>query len=361
MGLKGLLLVSILSFQIHSFAKVSDYKHFADDKGWTEVEELGFWLFADKRLSGNNKISCMSCHQPAKGWSDGRAKAVGFQGKVLGLRTPTIVGLGLQDDLGHPMFWDGRAQNLLEQALGPIENPNEMNQDLGELVKELSSVEKYKSKFQRAFGTEVINKERIALAIVAFERTIKSPSREFIERTPNDEQNILDRLNASNFMTSTIPYLDEKPVSEGKRLFDTHCAFCHQPAANLSDGNFHDIGLVTKDFGRANVIKADKNSSTFRMNRFKHKTPTLWGVAQRGGPYMHNGSKKTLREVLEHYNNGGSFKTKEERRQRLNTLSPAIRELHLSETDLDTLEQFITEEFRVDFEDYPLPEFLSSL
>ncbi|MCB0392403.1 MAG: hypothetical protein KDD58_14020 [Bdellovibrionales bacterium] len=358
--LRIFIFLVIFSFFIKVKASNS-YETFVNTKKWTEIEELGFWLFADKRLSGNNKISCMNCHQPSRGWSDGREKAIGFKGEILALRTPTIIGLELQEEFGHSFFWDGRVGDLYSQALMPIVNPNEMNQNLDELIIELSDMEMYKNKFHKAFGTEVISLDRIAQAIVAFERTLKSPSRNLKEEAIVKNENVVEFLNSTSNLLPSMNYVNIGHVSDGKKLFNKHCGICHQSSTNLSDGNFHDIGLVTEDIGRAKVFESNKKDFSYRLNQFKHKTPTLWGVAQRAGPYMHNGSKKSLRDVLEHYNNGGSFKTKNDRKKRLNTLSPLIRKLNLTNEELDVLEQFITEEFHMDFEAYPLPDFLQEI
>lgn len=336
---------------------LESYPEFVKQQGWNELEELGYWLFADKRLSGDNKTACISCHQPKLGWSDGLPRAVGFQGKVLDLRTPTLIGLGRQDDLGHPMFWNGRAENMLEQALGPIRNPNEMNQNVSQLIQELSQVPLYKEKFARVFGNALISEERLAIALVAFERTIQAPRIDALQEGESEQPDVLTLLNSKGVLT--LGNVSKSGSGDlGKELFLRHCAFCHRPDSNLSDGLFHDIGLQTEDIGRAFLYQEDSSTQAYRLQRFKHKTPTLWGVAQRGGPYMHNGSLPDLRSVLEHYNNGGSFQSPAERRQRLATLNPAMRPLNLSESDLEALETFLTKKFRVDFQAYPLPDFL---
>ncbi len=291
----------------------------------THEEELGSWLFSDKRLSGDNQTSCKSCHNPEMGWSDGRPKAIGFGGKLLNRRTPTLIGLGEAEKFLHPMFWDGRSQSLFDQAIMPIIHPDEMNQDLDELIQELS-IPLYLEKFRKAYGEAKVSVEKIAQALVAFEKTIRAP--DYLMR--------LEELNAGPSQ------IDNLEIFEGVRLFHRHCAICHRPGENFSDGQFHDIGLKeSEDLGRASVVSRDSDSLLFRSNKFKFKTPTLWGVAQRG-PYMHDGSIATLREVLEHYNNGGSFRGEEERRLRVQTLSPLIRPLNLTENEFVALEKFLT-------------------
>ncbi|MCB0357466.1 MAG: c-type cytochrome [Bdellovibrionales bacterium] len=357
MGYKYLVyLFSFLNFfPVFSYAN-QNYNNFVTEQAWSDLEELGFWLFADKRLSGNNQISCMSCHVPQLGWTDGLETARGFNNKKLKLRTPTLIGLELQEEFGHKFFWNGRAKNLEDQALMPIQNPEEMNQDMEELLQELTKLRVYRLKFAKAFGDDQISAQRIAKALSAFERTLSSPSLKIPEPPSENAEAVIEFLNSNDPLNYKYDngYVE---VSRGKILFDTHCAQCHQIVTNLSDGNFHDIGLQTQDIGLAQTLDK-KNAFEYRTHRFKHKTPTLWGVAQRGGPYMHNGSLKTLRDVLEHYNKGGSFNSPSERKMRLNTLAPAINPLELSNEELDDLEEFITEAFKMEFNAYPLPDFL---
>src|SRR5688572_22843424 len=113
--------------------------------------ELGKQLYFDARLSRDNTISCASCHDPKKGWSNGEAFATGVRGQVGGRSAPTIINSAYQD----AQFWDGRAHQLEGQALGPIQNPIEMDLTLDEAVEKLNKIEGYRTQFKKVFGTDV--------------------------------------------------------------------------------------------------------------------------------------------------------------------------------------------------------------
>jgi cytochrome c peroxidase len=130
---------------------------------------LGKQLYFDGRLSSDNKVSCASCHDPAKGFSNGDQFATGVEGKKGGRNSPTVINAALQQF----QFWDGRAKSLEGQALGPIQNSIEMNMPLEAVVARLNGIEGYKSQFQKVFGTEVTS-AGIGKAIAAYERTILS-------------------------------------------------------------------------------------------------------------------------------------------------------------------------------------------
>ncbi|MGD9856782.1 MAG: cytochrome-c peroxidase, partial [Planctomycetaceae bacterium] len=130
---------------------------------------LGRQLYFDPRLSQDNSVSCASCHDPAKGWSNGEAFATGVRGQKGGRSAPTVINTAYN----YFQFWDGRAGSLEEQALGPIANPIEMALPLDEAVSKLNGIAGYREQFQKTFGTDV-TQEGIAKAIAAFERTVIS-------------------------------------------------------------------------------------------------------------------------------------------------------------------------------------------
>ncbi|WP_240009264.1 cytochrome-c peroxidase [Leptospira sanjuanensis] len=239
---------------------------------------LGKTLFFDPILSGSNWISCATCHNPGLGWSDGLKTAVGHNMKVLGKNTPTI----LNGAFGNKMFWDGRADNLEAQALGPIASPDEMNQNLDEAVLELKNIQKYKDLFAKAYPGEEISANTIAKAIANFERTIISTDSPF-DRWKKGETNAISKSAQSGFA-----------LFNGK----ANCASCHQ-GEHFTDNGFHNIGLKSnrKDVGRFKIVPVKSMKGAF-------KTPTLRDV-DFTGPYMHDGSYATLEEVVEHYDRGG--------------------------------------------------------
>ena len=250
-----------------------------DNKHTAEKVELGKQLYFDKRLSRDDTISCASCHDPKKGWSNAEAFATGVRGQKGGRSAPTIINSAYQE----LQFWDGRAKLLEGQALGPIQNPIEMDMPLDEVVAKLNKIDGYKKQFQKVFGTDVTS-DGMAKAIAAFERTVLSGGAPF------------DRYKAG----------DTKALSEtaqrGMKIFfgRGHCSACHV-GPNFTDGAFHNIGVGMEgekpDFGRLELSKQGGDRGAF-------KTPTLREIA-RTAPYMHDGRFKTLEEVVNYYDKGG--------------------------------------------------------
>ncbi|MDZ4686146.1 MAG: cytochrome-c peroxidase [Planctomycetaceae bacterium] len=257
-------------------AGLPEVKHPADNPSTPEKIALGKQLYFDPRLSTDDTVSCATCHDPNKGWSNGDAVATGVGGLKGGRNSPTIINSAYYT----LQFWDGRAKTLEEQALGPIQNPIEMKMSLDEVVGKVNKIPGYKDQFQKVFGTDV-TAENMARAIAAFERTVLSGDAPF------------DRFQAG----------DKTALSEsaqrGLKLFNgkANCKACHT-GASFTDSAFHNIGLESQDEGRKALSKLSGDFCAM-------KTPTLRDIAKTG-PYMHNGSLKTLEEVVAHYNKGGN-------------------------------------------------------
>lgn len=266
--------------------------------------ELGRQLFFDPRLSRDNDISCATCHQPALGWEDGRATAIGTDSARHRRHTPTIQNLAWAPSL----LWDGRTPTLESQVWFPLTAHDEMAQDVRALGTELAAVPAYAEAFATVFPERGINLITVSAAIATFERTVVSGETAFDRWVAGDEDALTDT------------------AKKGFALFvgKANCESCHS-GWNFSDGGFHDIGLPAgEDVGR---FMFTRNES----DRFAFKTPGLRNIALRA-PYMHDGSIATLREVLEHYNNG--FTTRP-------SLSAEMQALHLDETDIDALLNFL--------------------
>lgn len=241
-----------------------------------EKVALGQQLYFDGRLSADNKVSCASCHDPAKGFSNGEQFATGVEGKKGGRNSPTVINSAFQNF----QFWDGRAGSLEEQALGPIQNPIEMNMELQAVVTKLNAIKGYREQFQKVFGTDV-TAEGIAKALAAYERTIVSFD------APYDKFKAGDKTALS------------ESAQRGMKLFfnKARCSACHT-GPNFTDNGFHNIGVPGNDEGRTVVTKSLGDKGAF-------KTPTLREIAK-SAPYMHDGSMKTLEEVVAHYAKGGT-------------------------------------------------------
>ncbi|MFN7249427.1 MAG: cytochrome c peroxidase [Anaerobacillus sp.] len=246
-----------------------------DNPMTTEVLELGKILFFDPRLSGNNEVSCQTCHDPELGYGDGKATFTKIDGTE-GLRnSPTVINSGFYTRL----FWDGRAESLEAQALGPIQDPGEMNQPLDELVDKLHAIEGYEELFLAAFE-DGITIENVGKALAAFQRLI------VVNDTRYDQFLKGDRHALSN---EEIRGLD---LFAGKAF----CITCHH-GENLTDNEFYNLGINSDDIGRFAVTEEDRDLGRIR-------TPGLYGITHTA-PYMRDGSIETLEEVIEFYNRGG--------------------------------------------------------
>lgn len=273
----------------------------ADNPMSDEKVELGKKLFFDSRLSGNNKLSCVSCHATGAGYGDNRPTFVGFEGHQGARNSPTIINSGYYNS----NFWDGRAGSLEEQALGPIQSQFEMNQNLDELVTELNAVPAYVDEFNNVFNEKIAAKN-IAKAIAAFERTITITDTRF------------DR-----FLAGETNALNKQEI-EGMKLFvgKANCLSCHA-GQTLTDNSFHNLGMEGDD-GRFMVTKQEEDKGKF-------KTPALRGVAHTG-PFMHNGSLATLKDVVNYYNEGGGNHPNKD---------PLIKPINLTDQEVNSLVAFL--------------------
>jgi len=263
----------------------------ADNPITAARSELGRKLFYDKLLSLDQTISCASCHVQGDGFSDINQFSNGVGGAEGGRQGMAIFNLAWHNG---GFFWDGRATTLREQALGPIENPVEMNETLSNVVAKLNNSSEYPAMFASAFGDASITSDRIGLALENFMLTIVS----------NDSK--YDRYLAGN---ATLTASEER----GRRLFfgmpaqnpgggnkpSVNCAQCHG-GANFDNPQFFNNGLDTD----ANISDLGREAVTGNPDdRGKFKTVSLRNIAVTG-PYMHDGRFSTLNEVLQFYNTG---------------------------------------------------------
>lgn len=246
-----------------------------------EKVQLGKLLYFDPRLSLDGTVSCASCHDPQKGFTDQMSVSTGIEDQKGGRSAPTIINSVFSD----LQFWDGRASSLEEQAKGPIENPIEMGNTLEGAVANIAAIEGYKPFFKAAFGKEEVTIDRIAQAIASFERTVLSGNSAWDRYVYEGEESALNE--------SAIRGL---ALFEGK----AQCTKCHV-GFNLAVTLFHNLGIgmdkEDPDLGRFMVTGAEKDKGAF-------KTPTLRDLG-RTAPYMHDGSLQTLEEVIELYDRGG--------------------------------------------------------
>jgi cytochrome c peroxidase len=278
-----------------------------------EKRELGWLLFFDTRLSSDNTVSCASCHDPKHAFTDAAPVSTGIKGQKGGRSAPTVINRAYST----AQFWDGRAASLEDQAKGPLANPLEMTSEKKAdeshrtAVERLRAIPGYVKRFEKVFGTKDLTIDHVAMAIATFERTVLSGNAPF------------DRYKAG----------DKTAMSEaqvrGMNVFfqKAQCDRCHI-GFNFSDGSYMNIGIgmdkLNPDLGRYYVTKNEEDKGAF-------KTPTL-REAEHTGPYMHDGSLKTLEEVVEHYDKGGIKNT---------WLNQQMKPLNLTKQDKTDLVSFM--------------------
>lgn len=242
-----------------------------------EKATLGKTLFFETRISRSGVMNCASCHNPGFNWTDGNAKGIGDHHQILGRKDPALLNLAW-DEL---FFWDGRADSLEHQVVGPIEAAGEMNMKLPEAVARIKTIKEYHALFAHAFPGEqdAITKDNIAKALATYVRTIVSEKAPFDHWVNGDDQAISEN------------------AKRGFMIFNTkgNCASCHS-GWRQSDGSFHDIGIKDDDIGRGKFLPMTQMQHAF-------KTVGLRNIDRRA-PYMHNGSMNTLEEVIDHYDHG---------------------------------------------------------
>lgn len=260
----------------------------ADNPLTVEGIALGKKLFYDKLLSADNTISCSSCHAPEHAFSDNKAFSVGVGGAMGTRNAMPLFNIAWADVLlndAHRYFWDGRKASIEDQVLGPLGDPNEMNQDLSELVSELKQSSVYPPLFKKAFGTDSITMRLVMFAIAQFERTLISSNSKFDKYKRGEESLTQSELN-------------------GLSIFATEkgdCFHCHGNELNplFTDFKYKNNGLdsIPSDKGLGALTGLPSDMGLF-------KTPTLRNLSFTA-PYMHDGRFNTLEEVVEFYNSQG--------------------------------------------------------
>lgn len=274
--------------------------------------ELGRQLYFDTRLSKDNTVSCASCHHPQEGFSRHTATGVGIGGQKGGRNSPGSYNRILSD----LQFWDGRAESLEAQAVGPIQAPGEMGNTHAAAVSTLKTIPVYVAQFEKIFPKDGVTIENVGKAIASFERAlVTGPSQydwqeawqKYASLAEEDLQELKDDAETNAKYEGVKAMVEGNPMSDsavrGMKLFfskESGCSNCHV-GANLADEQYHNlgIGMAAKepDLGRYTQTKVAKDKGAF-------KTPTIRNVAL-SAPYMHDGSLATLEEVVEHYDKGG--------------------------------------------------------
>jgi len=238
---------------------------------------LGKLLFNEKVLSKDSSISCSSCHHPNLAFADTLPYSIGINGKLTKRNTPSVLNMK-----NRPYyFFDGRASSLQEQALMPIQNPEEMGLPIKEAVQRLNNSAFYNNQFQLVFKSNVTAKN-LAAAFAAYENTLETTDSKF-----DDWSNNIKKLSPAEERGRQV-FLSDKA-----KCFDCHFQ------VDFTDDGFKNIGLFNgkewNDSGRYLITNNIQDIGKF-------KTPGLRNIAVTA-PYMHNGMFETLEEVVEYYNN----------------------------------------------------------
>jgi cytochrome c peroxidase len=251
--------------------------------------ELGRYLFYEKMLSGNNQMSCASCHNQQTAFADTAQFSTGIDGLLGHRQAMSIVNMAWNS---NNFFWDGRANLLRDQSLKPISDPLEMHENLDYALIELKASLFYKTMFQRAFADGKINSLNLSLALEAFMNTIVSSNSRY-DQYLRGEVTFTDSEIRGKYLFFT-EYNPGFPATSG-----ADCVHCHS-GKNFENDMYFNNGLDLEanftDLGRFNVTNLNSDRATF-------KVPTLRNI-ELTPPYMHDGRYQTLEQVIDHYNSG---------------------------------------------------------
>jgi cytochrome c peroxidase len=268
---------------------------------------LGRELFFYRGLSADRSLSCASCHIKDHAFTDGKRSAVGVGGQVNARRTPAIVNRAW----GRSFFWDGRAQTLEDQVLQPVLNPKEMGLKPAEIVDRVRDDAALRARMRDVFSRDV-EAEDVAKALSSYVRSIVSGDSPYDRFVAGDASALTSR------------------EQEGLKLFrgKANCIACHV-GPNLTDERFHNTGTAWTDGRWTDQGRAAVSGDAADRGAFK--TPSLREVAS-AAPYMHDGSLKTLGDVIDFYDRGGRENP---------ALDAEIRPLRLTESEKGALEAFL--------------------
>lgn len=289
----------------------------SDNPQTIEGITLGRKLFYEKKLSGDGTQACASCHLSENSFVDSDRFSTGINGELGNRNSMPIYNVAW--NINNKFFWDGRAISVEDQALGPVENPIEMNNTWESAVATLQATSNYPDLFLQAFNTSTITKELVVKAIAQFERTLISGNSRFDQYLLGDES----ALTASEKNGFEIFMDDDRG----------DCYHCHGSDANplWTDNIFHNNGLDSsfEDLGLGMVTGDPLDNGLF-------KTPSLRNLAYTA-PYMHDGRFETLDEVINHYSEGLVYSE---------TIDPLMKNIavggaHLTEPDKADLKAFL--------------------
>jgi cytochrome c peroxidase len=295
-----------------------------------EGVELGRLLFYEKQLSGDNSISCATCHMPEHGFSDPNKFSVGIDGIAGTRQSMALVNLGWENFF----FWDGRKSTLESQILEPVPNPIEMHQSWKDAVQKLNADIKYRNRFFKAFNEEGIDSIKVAKAIAQFLRTLISAESKY--DVMYKYENNIALTTSEQAILQTIDNEEWAGYDLFKSLNGADCFHCHNgPLMQVKKFSNNGLDATFSDIGRGAITG---NSNDYG----KFKVPTLRNIALTA-PYMHDGRFSSLDEVIEHYSSGINQST---------TIDPLIEFASQGGVQLDSQEKYLLKKFLLTLTDY---------
>ncbi len=238
---------------------------------------VGEKLYNDTRLSADGTISCATCHVLDKGGVDRLQSSIGINGQKGPINSPTV----FNSANNFVQFWDGRAKDLAEQALGPVENPLEMGEKWENVVKKLSNDDEYKIKFAEIYEGK-ITKENVADAIAEFEKTLSTPDSDFDKYIKGDKSAL-----SGNALKGFVTFVEKGCISCHSGTYFGGNSFQMMGADYFTDRN---TTITEADLGRYNVTKDEADKHMF-------KVPILRNVAVTQ-PYFHDGAVLKLSDAV---------------------------------------------------------------
>jgi cytochrome c peroxidase len=296
----------------------------ADNPMTVEGVELGRYLFYEKKLSGDNSMSCASCHMPDNSFSDPSQFSTGIDGIQGTRQSMALINMGWENFF----FWDGRMTTLEKQIIDPVINPIEMHETWKNAIAKLDKDVNYRNRFFRAFGEGGIDSVKAAKAIAQFIRTMISGQSKYDVMYKYENGMALNTTEQTIFQT--IDPEEWAGYDLFKSLNGADCFHCHNgPLMRVK--KFSNNGLLPNsinDLGRAAVTNNPEDN-------YKFKVPTLRNIALTA-PYMHDGRFSTLDEVIEHYSSGIHMSP---------TIDPLIEFGSQGGVQLDAQEKYLLKKF----------------
>ena len=304
-----------------------------------EIVVLGERLYFDKRLSADGTVSCASCHDPATAFTSRDTVAVGIRNQRGTRNAPTLLNV----KFGESFFWDGRALSLEDQAKHPLLNAAEMGlENESALVARLSSIPEYREAFRRTFPRGGITLDNAAKAIAAYERTLlskDSPFDRFMEGDGNaitkNQKKGWELFKGKAKCIDCHPYTKSSPFFTDSKFYNTGISISEQTFSELERRAQEIVGRATdpgslaheagfSELGRFLVTQRSSDIGAF-------KTPTLRDI-ELTWPYMHDGSIRTLLDVMRFYNQGGGKNP---------NLDAKLQPLHLTDEEMNCIVEFM--------------------